>query len=36
VRRWLIIFLSNNQSSAADYFRIPLGRIIELGQRSEI
>ena len=36
LRRWLIIFLSNNQSSAADYFRIPLGRIIELGQRSEI
>jgi len=35
-RRWLVIFLSNNESSAADYFHIPLGRIIELGQRSEI
>ena len=31
-----VIFLSNNESSAADYFHIPLGRIIELGQRSEI
>ncbi|MEZ5830755.1 MAG: potassium transporter Kup [Dongiaceae bacterium] len=35
-RRALVIFLSNNESSAADYFHIPLGRIIELGQRSEI
>jgi KUP system potassium uptake protein len=35
-RRWLVIALSNNESSAADYFHIPLGRIIELGQRSEI
>jgi KUP system potassium uptake protein len=34
--RWLFIWMSNQESSAADYFRLPTGRIIELGQRSEI
>lgn len=35
-QRWLFIQMSNQETSVADYFRIPVGRIIELGQRSEI
>lgn len=34
--RWLFIWMSNQEGSAADYFHLPAGRIIELGQRSEI
>jgi KUP system potassium uptake protein len=35
-RRWLFILLSDTEISASDYFRIPVGRIIELGARTEI
>ncbi|HVO03755.1 MAG TPA: potassium transporter Kup [Candidatus Cybelea sp.] len=35
-RRWLFILLSHNETSASDYFRLPAGRIIELGARVEI
>ncbi len=35
-QRWLFIQMANQETSVADYFRIPAGRIIELGQRSEI
>jgi KUP system potassium uptake protein len=35
-QRWLFIQMSNQETSIADHFRIPAGRIIELGQRSEL
>lgn len=35
-RRWLFILLSDTEISASDYFKIPVGRIIELGARTEI
>jgi KUP system potassium uptake protein len=35
-QRWLFIQMSNQETSVADYFRIPASRIIELGQRSEL
>jgi len=35
-RRWMFILLSHNETSASDYFRLPAGRIIELGARVEI
>ncbi len=35
-RRWLFISLANTEVSASDYFRIPVGRIIELGARTEM
>jgi KUP system potassium uptake protein len=35
-RRWMFVLLSHNETSASDYFRLPAGRIIELGARVEI
>ncbi|MES1150265.1 MAG: potassium transporter Kup [Dongia sp.] len=35
-RRWLFVLLSHNETSASDSFRLPAGRIIELGARVEI
>ena len=35
-RLWLFIVMSYTETSAADYFRLPAGRVIELGARIEV
>jgi KUP system potassium uptake protein len=35
-RLWLFTVMSYTETSAADYFRLPAGRVIELGARVEV
>jgi KUP system potassium uptake protein len=36
VRRWLFRLMSRNASSAAHYFDIPPGRVMEIGMQVEL